>query len=86
MRRKDESKIDLRALFESGERLDFAWVEFSRFFDRFALRALNMDPINDEDLIAEDPDRYAQLSRGWLPRTFETRQLKLKMRTRDELL
>ena len=75
------SEVELRELWESGVPLDWAWVEFAPFFDHFALRALRKHPINDADI--SDHPRYQQL-KDWLPKTWETRQLKLKIIMKNE--
>jgi hypothetical protein len=76
------SASDFQTLWESGTSLDFAWVEFARFFDHFAWMALQTHPDNDGNLV--DHPRYQQLSKGWLPVTWEARQLKLETTTKGE--
>lgn len=77
------SKDGLRALWESGVRLDSAWIEFAVFFDRFAHRALHTHPTNDPDVLGLDDPRYKELSKGWLPKTWEARQKKLAITTEN---
>ena len=72
----------MRTLWESGVPLDYAWVEFARFFDNFAWFALQRHPINDNE-IASHP-RYQELNKGWLPRTWEGRQRKFKITMENE--
>lgn len=79
----ERSKDRLRALWESGVRLDWAWIDFALVLDRFAIRALRTHPANDSDVLARDP-RYKELCRGWLPRTWEARQRKLAITTKNE--
>jgi hypothetical protein len=70
------AKNSLLALWESGAPLDSAWIEFHPFLDSFAIRALRTHPANDPDVLAGNP-RYKELCKGWLPRTWESRQKKL---------
>lgn len=84
MRRKRDNDLDIAELFETGVALDSAWIEFSPDMDRFALRALMTTPAQDDILQEEDPKRYEQLSKGWLPTTWESRKKKLELRTRDQ--
>src|SRR6266436_3682347 len=79
----EPSRDQLLALWESGIPLDSAWIEFAVFFDRFTHRALHTHPANDPDLLEPDP-RYKELSKGWLPRTWEDRQKKLVITTQNE--
>lgn len=78
------SKNELRALWEAGVPLDSAWVEFAKFFDRFALMALRTHPNNDPDVLDLDHPRIKDLSKGWLPKSWEGRQKKLAITTRNE--
>src|ERR1700685_2539806 len=82
MRISEVTNDRLKALWEGGIRLKSAWVEFAKFFDRFAYRALRTYPANDPDVLAPDP-RYRELQ-GWLPKTWEGRQEKLVVATRNE--
>jgi hypothetical protein len=82
MRISETSKNQLAALWESGVPLDSAWIEFAKFFDRFAHRALCTYPANDPDVLAPDP-RYNELQ-SWLPKTWEARQEKLLVTTGNE--
>lgn len=77
------SKDQLHALWESGISLDSAWIEFAVFVDRFALRALCTYPENDPDVLGGG-SRYKELSKGWLPRTWDGRQKKLRITTQNE--
>jgi hypothetical protein len=82
MRVSETSNDQLRALWESGVALDSAWIEFAKFFDPFAHRALCTYPANDPDVLAHDP-RYNEVQ-SWLPKTWEGRQEKLLVTTRNE--
>ncbi len=84
MRRKNASETEISALFESGTPLDSAWIEFSPAMDRFAYEALRTDPADDGRLRKANPQRYEQLVKGWLPKTWPSRQKKLTLRTHDE--
>jgi hypothetical protein len=74
----------LLALWESGVPLDWAWIDFAVFFDRFAFRALRTHPTNDPDVLGLEHPRYKELSHGWLPKTWEARQKKLAIVTQNE--
>ncbi len=76
------SDDQLPALWEAGIPLNDAWIEFARFFDSFAYRALRTYPANDPDVLARDP-RYEQLQ-GWLPKTWKARKEKLLVTTTNE--
>jgi hypothetical protein len=78
----DSPQDQLAALWERGVALDAAWIEFARFFDRFAYQALRTYPANDSDVLAPHP-RYKELQ-GWLPKTWEGRKEKLLVTTRNE--
>lgn len=73
---------DLKAVWKSGHELDFAWIQFAKFFDHFSWIALRTFPENDDVNLKHHP-RYEQI-RDWLPRTWEARQLKLKITTESE--
>src|SRR3974377_443003 len=80
----EPSICQLKTLWESGTPLDDAWVEFARFFDRYALRALRTYPANDASVLGLDHPRYKELSKGWLPPTWDARQRKLAITTESE--
>lgn len=80
----EASKEQLKALWEAGIPLDFAWVEFAVFFDRVAYAALCTDPSDDPDVRGIDHPRFNQLKKGWLPATWEARQKKLAITTKNE--
>lgn len=84
MRTTKSSKDGLLAHWEAGIPLDSAWVDFAVFFDRFALTALHTHPDNDADVLGLEHPRYKELSKGWLPKTWETRQKKLAITTKNE--
>jgi hypothetical protein len=84
MRATKSSKDGLLAHWEAGIPLDSAWVDFAVFFDRFALTALHTHPDNDADVLGLEHPRYKELSKGWLPKTWETRQKKLAITTKNE--
>lgn len=80
------SKEQLHTLWTSGVDLDAAWVEFAKFFDRYALTALRTAPANDPDILGLNDPRYKQLNKGWLPKTWELRQKKLAITRKNERL
>jgi hypothetical protein len=84
MQDTESSKDGLLAHWEAGIPLDSAWVDFAVFFDRFALTALRTHPDNDADLLGLEHSRYKELSTEWLPKTWETRQKKLEITTKNE--
>ena len=78
------SETQLATLWKSGVPLDSAWIEFARFLDAFAVRALGTDPSCDADVLGLDHPRYKQLSKGWLPMSSQARARKLATTTKSE--
>ena len=80
----EPSNEELMRLWESGIPLDSAWVKFAASLDDFALAALHLHPDNDLKVFGLYDPRYKELSKGWLPRTWEGRQKKLATITQNE--
>lgn len=74
----------LNDLWEAATPLDQAWFGFSVALDRFALTALRTHPENDSEVLGVDDPRYQELSKGWLPNSWEARQAKLAYVTESE--
>jgi hypothetical protein len=83
---RGRSADELLRLWESGVPLDSAWSKFALSLDEFALSTLHTHPNDDPKIFGLGDHRYKELSKGWLPRTWEGRQKKFALITKKERL